>query len=170
MAFVGGILNPIVESDDFKKLEKKKIAPKHRQKIRVLNELVHGIIRSQNFPEVRDFYLSTLEEIETGQGSWKDGQYWATQMLLLRTVLRSAPPPPPQPDQRRHGDPPSSGLQPRDCCYQFNNDGCEKQSPHPNNDPTRSPETVHHFCKICLRKNIKKVHPAKACKAGSLGQ
>ena len=112
----------------------------------------------------------THEEIETGQGSWKDGQYRATQMLLLRTVLRSAPPPPPQRDQRRHGDPPSSGLQPRDCCYQFNNDGCEKQSPHPNNDPTRSPETVHHFCKICLRKNIKKVHPAKACETGPLGQ
>ena len=59
---------------------------------------------------------------------------------------------------------------PRDCCYQFNNDGCSKESPHPNNDPTRSPELVHHFCKICLRKNLKKVHAAKACKGGTAGQ
>ena len=168
MAFIGGILNPILDSDEFKKLEKKKIAPKLTQKIKVLNELVHGIIRSQNFTEVRDFYLSTLEEIETGQGSWKDEQYWTTQMVLLRTVLRSAPP---LNDRRKNPDPPSSsGLHPRDCCYHFNNDGCSKQSPHPNSDPTRSPDTVHHFCKICLRRNLKNVHPAKACKAGSAGQ
>ena len=32
-----------------------------------------------------DFYLSTLEEIETGQGSWKDEEYWMTQMVLFRT-------------------------------------------------------------------------------------
>ena len=165
MAFVGGILNPLLDSEDFKRLEKKKLVPKLRQKLRVLNELMHGIIRTQNFPEVRDFYLSTLEQLETGQGSWKDEEYWNTQMLLFRTVLRSAPHQPP-PLRRRSTDL-SSGLQPRDCCHQFNNDGCTKESPHPNNDPNRSPETVHHFCKICLRRNLKKVHAAKACKSGS---
>ena len=92
MAFVAGILNSILDSEDFRKLEKKKLAPRMRQKMKILNELAHGIIRSQNFPEVRDFYLSTLEEIETGQGSWKDEKYWMTQMVLFRTVLRSAPP------------------------------------------------------------------------------
>ena len=169
MAFIAGILNPILDSDEFKKLEKKKIAPKMRQKLIVLNELAHGIIRSQNFPEVRDFYLSTLEEIETGQGSWKDQDYWMTQMVLLRTVLRSVTPAQqPLGGVRRNMDNP--GLQPRDCCYQFNNDGCSKDSPHPNNDPARLPETVHHYCKICLRKNLKKVHAAKACKEGSGGQ
>ena len=87
MAFVAGILNSILDSEDFRKLEKKKLAPRMRQKMKILNELAHGIIRSQNFPEVRDFYLSTLEEIETGQGSWKDEKYWMTQMVLFRTVL-----------------------------------------------------------------------------------
>ena len=172
MAFVAGILNSILDSEDFRKLEKKKFAPKMRQRFKTLNELVHGIIRSQNFPEVRDFYLSTLEEIETGQGSWKDEEYWMTQMVLFRTVLRTAPPQR-QPligGVRRNGDPANPGLQPRDCCHQFNNDGCSKESPHPNNDPTRSPDQVHHFCKICLRKNIKKAHAAKACKGGSAGQ
>ena len=165
MAFVGGILNPLLDSEDFKRLEKKKLVPKLRQKLKVLNELIHGIIRSQNFPEVRDFYLSTLEELETGQGSWKDQEYWNTQMLLFRTVLRSAPSYQLPPARRRSTDL-SSGPQPRDCCHQFNNDGCPKESPHPNNDPSRSPETVNHFCKICLRRNLKKVHAAKACKAG----
>ena len=144
-----------------------------RQKFNVLNELVHGIIRSKKNPEVRDFYLSTLKEIETGQGSWKDKDYWMTQMVLLRTVLRSAPParqqlPPGR--TRRNIDSTTTGLQPQDCCHQFNNDGCNKDSPHTNNDPTRSPETVHHYCKNCLRKNLRKVHAAKACKEGSAGQ
>ena len=170
-AFVAGILNPILDSEEFRKLEKKKFAPKMRQKLKILNELAHGIIRSQNFPEVRDFYLSTLEEIETGQGSWKDEEYWMTQMVLFRTVLRSLPTPSRQlGGNRRNLDPIIPGPQPRDCCYQFNNDGCSKESPHPNNDPTRSPELVHHFCKICLRKNLKKVHAAKACKGGTAGQ
>ena len=87
MAFVAGIINPLLESDDFRRMEKKKMFPKFRQKLKVLNELIHGIIRSQNFPEVKDFYLTTLEEIETGQGSWRDEDYWTTQMVLFRTVL-----------------------------------------------------------------------------------
>ena len=91
------------------------------------------------------------------------------------TVLRSLPPPPQQLRQggdqnRRNLDSTNPGLQPRDCCYQFNNDGCSMDSPHSNNDPTRSPDMVHHFCKICLRKNLKKVHGAKACKAGTAPQ
>ena len=159
MAFVAGILNPIIDSEEFKKMENKKMFPKLRQKMKVLNELIHGIIRSQNFPEVRDFYLTTLEEIETGQGSWRDEDYWSTQMVLFRTVLRSTPPP-----LATHG------IQTQDCCWQFNNDGCSKESPHPNNDPTLSPAMVHHFCKVCLRRNQKKVHGAKACKAGGLSQ
>ena len=167
LAFLAGILNPILDSDEFKRLEKKKVAPKIRQKLKVINELVHGIIRSDNFYEVRDFYLSTLEEIETGQGSWKDQEYWTTQLVLFRTLLRSAPP---ASLRRRDQNVPNSQLQPRDCCYQFNNDGCSKPSPHPNNDPMRSPDTVHHFCKICIRKNQKKVHAAKACKEGSAPQ
>ena len=169
MAFVGGILNPLLDSEDFKRLEKKKLVPKLRQKLKVLNELIHGIIRSQNFPEVRDFYLSTLEELETGQGSWKDEDYWNTQMMLFRTILRSAPSYQPPPARRRSTDL-SSSLQPRDCCHQFNNDGCAKESPHPNNDPSRSPETVYHFCKICLRRNLKKAHATKACKAATPAQ
>ena len=60
MAFVAGILNPILDSDEFKKLEKQNIAPKMRQKLKVLNELVHGIIRSQNFPEVNRFLSLNL--------------------------------------------------------------------------------------------------------------
>ena len=92
LAFLAGILNPIFDSEEFRKLEKKKLAPKICQKLKVLNELVHGIIWSDNFHEVRDFYLSTLEEIETGQGSWKDDEYWTTKLVLFRTLLRSAPP------------------------------------------------------------------------------
>lgn len=176
LAFVAGILNPVFDSEEFKRLEKKKLAPKICQKLKALNELVHGIIRSENFSEVRDFYLSTLEEIETGQGSWKDQEYWTTQLVLFRTLLRSAPPS----LQRRRDQTgqtgytgqtgPTNQLQPRDCCYQFNNEGCSKSSPHPNNDPMRSPDTVHHYCKICMRKNQKKVHAAKACKDGSAPQ
>ena len=170
LAFVAGILNPVCDSEEFKRLEKKKLAPKICQKLKVLNELVHGIIRSDNFAEVRDFYLSTLEEIETGQGSWRDQEYWTTQLVLFRTLLRSAPPS----LQRRRDQTGQTGqtnqLQPRDCCYQFNNEGCSKSSPHPNNDPMRSPDTVHHYCKICMRRNQKKVHAAKACKDGSTPQ
>ena len=33
MAFVGGILNPLLDSEDFKRLEKKKLVPKLRQKL-----------------------------------------------------------------------------------------------------------------------------------------
>ena len=175
MAFVAGIINPLLESDDFRKMEKKKMFPKFRQKLKVLNELIHGIIRSQNFPEVKDFYLTTLEEIETGQGSWRDEDYWTTQMVLFRTVLRSTLPTLPAAAQyiQGHGNrrnDPSQSIQPRDCCWQFNNDGCSKDSPHPNNDPTRSPGTVYHYCKICLRKNQKKIHGAKTCKAGLVPQ
>ena len=47
MAFVAGILNPILDSEEFRKLEKKKFAPKMRQKLKILNELAYGIIRSQ---------------------------------------------------------------------------------------------------------------------------
>jgi hypothetical protein len=91
MAFVAGILNPILESTEFKKLESQKIAPKMRQKLQILNEMIHGIIRSDNFEEVKNFYLTTLEEVETGLGSWKDKDYWGTQMVMFRTVLRAAP-------------------------------------------------------------------------------
>ena len=147
--------------------------PKPRQKFKVLNELIHDIIRSQNFPEVRDFYLTALEEIETYQGSWRDGDYWSTQMVLFRTVLRSTPPsllaPVPPHNQNRRNES-TQGLQTRDCCWQFNNDGCSQESPHPNNDPTRSPGTVYHFYKICLHKNQKKIHGANTCKAGLVPQ
>ena len=168
MSFIAGILYPLIESDEFKKLEKKSLAPKIRQKLRVLNELTHGLIRTNNFVEVRDFYLSTLEEIETGQGSWKDNDYWTTQMMLFRTVLRSTNAPLQSGSSNRsHGNQDTGQIQPRDCCYQFNNDGCNKTSPHPNNDPTRQPDIVHHYCKICQRRNLKKVHPAKSCKIGT---
>ena len=36
MAFVAGILNPILELSEFKKLETQKVAPKMRQKLQVL--------------------------------------------------------------------------------------------------------------------------------------
>lgn len=168
MAFVAGILNPILESTEFKKLESQKIAPKMRQKLQILNEMIHGIIRSDNFEEVKNFYLTTLEEVETGLGSWKDKDYWGTQMVMFRTVLRAAPATV-QP-RRNNLDVKNNTILSKDCCYHFNNDGCTKSSPHPNNDPTRSPETVHHFCKICVRKGLKKEHSAKSCKGGGSQQ
>ena len=64
----------------------------------------------------------------------------------------------------------TEGFQRRDCCWHFNNDGCFEESPHPNNDPTRSPGTVYHFYKICLHKNQKKIHGANTCKAGLVPQ
>ena len=167
MAFVAGILNPILESTEFKKLEAQKLVPKMRQKLQVLNEMIHGIIRSDNFEEVKNFYLASLEEVETGLGSWKDKDYWSTQMVMFRTVLRAAPP---STIHRKNNVDPKNSILPKDCCYHFNNDGCTKSSPHPNNDPARSPETVHHYCKICIRKGMKKEHAAKSCKTGGAQQ
>ena len=155
MAFVAGILNPILESSEFKKLETQKVAPKMRQKLQILNEMIHGIIRSDNFEEVKNFYLTTLEEVETGLGSWKDKDYWATQMVIFRTVLRAVP----------------TTLQPRKINLDVEcNIILSKSSPHPNNDPTRSPERVHHFCKICVREGLKEEHSAKSCNLGSSQQ
>ena len=55
MAFVAGILNPILESSEFNKLEAQKLVPKLRQKLQVVNEIIHGIIRSVNFEETKNF-------------------------------------------------------------------------------------------------------------------
>ena len=70
MAFVNGILNPILDSDGFRKLQKKKISPKTRQKMKILNKLVHDIIRSQNFPEVR--IMESCQILDDPDGSFKN--------------------------------------------------------------------------------------------------
>ena len=127
------------------------------------------------FLKLTDFYLSTLEEIETGQGSWKDQQYWMTQMVLLTIVLRSAPPArqPTLGGGSENLNNSTIAFQPQDCHQLnidvFSTDHSGTDSPDPNNDPTRSHE-VHCFCEICLRNNLKKGHAAEACKEGSPGQ
>ena len=39
------------------------------QKLKVLNELVHTLVRVKNFEQVNEFYYAALEDVETAVGS-----------------------------------------------------------------------------------------------------
>ena len=81
-AFIAGILNSVITSDDFKKL-KRKFPSEVTQKLIVLNELVHTLIRSRNFEQVKEFYYASLEDIETATASWKDSAYWEAKLSFF---------------------------------------------------------------------------------------
>ena len=81
--FIAGILNSITEGTEFKKIKSTRKAPILTRKLLILNEIVHTIIRSDNYPPAKEFYYSgALEDLEVAETSWKDDCYWENKVPL----------------------------------------------------------------------------------------
>ena len=158
-AFIGGILNSVVTSDEFKKM-KKKGQTEMTQKLIVLNELVHVLIRSQNFDQVRDFFYAALEDIETASASWKDDRYWDTKLALFRSLARTTEVHNGGGKTRHESRPERVFVKCSNICRLYNDNRCEENSPHMINNLK-----VFHVCSYCFVKDpiVIDDHPACNC-------
>ena len=153
-AFIAGLLNQIIVSPEFEKIHKPKNLKIIQQKLNILNEMVHALVRTDNFKDICVFYYATLEDIEKGKASWTDSSYWSHQILMFRTLLRPATGS--HNTQKAGLAPPAAGrggadqdahwYSTRNFCHDFNNTGCDQPVAH-------GPTTFRkfHLCKICFR-------------------
>ena len=157
-AFIAGLLNQVIVSPEFEKIHKPKNLKVIQQKLNIINEMVHALVRTDNFKDISVFYYSTLEDIEKGKASWTDSSYWSHQILMFRTLLRPA--------SSSHNSargaqvPPGGGgggggggadqeghwYSTRNFCHEFNNTGCDQPVAH---GPTSFRK--FHLCKVCFR-------------------
>ena len=129
IAFAAGILNSIVEGEEYRKLKRKGDSPVLVQKLRVLNEILHTLLRTDNFKQAKEFYYTALEEIEIAEGSWKNDRYWEQKLNLLRSLAR--------PDGHSHGSRRDQGqershvnyVRTEGICRKWNDQNCEQLHP-----------------------------------------
>ena len=169
-AFIAGILNSIVDGEEYKRMRREGETPVMVQKLRVLNEIIHNLIRSDNFHQAKEFYYTALEDIEVAEASWKDDKYWEQKLNLFRTLSR--------PDQHgvepqgdKHGDKGGSGrggyVQTESICRNWNRQQFEESSPHVINGTK-----VFHLCIFCFKKDpvVLDDHQADFCPRRPTGQ
>ena len=160
-AFVAGIVNSIVESEEFRKLEKGEKCPVMLQKLKILNKLVHTLIRSENFQEAKEFYYSILQEIEVAEASWKDGSYWEKKLSLFRSLARPSSSSSRQaPEEAQVQGKSHNFIRTEGICRRWNEQRCEESSPHMLNGMK-----VFHLCQYSFKRNpiILEDHPADVC-------
>ena len=150
-AFIAGILNSIVTGEEFKKLRRRG-NKEMMQKLAVLNELVHTLVRVKNYPQVKEFYYAALEDIETAAASWKDPVYWDTKMAFFRSLARADSSHTHAVESRHEGGGRDRGerrfVRCENICRPFNDNNCQEASPHMLNNVK-----VFHVCSYCFMKD-----------------
>ena len=165
-AFFAGYLNEIVKSDEFKYLRRKNYCPQLRKKIEVANELLHGITRSNNFEGTKEYFYGCLAELETGEASWTDDEYWNDTMAGYRGFLKPSQGNDDEGFQPRHqaqgsGNQAYSSKVSRTFCENFNNETCSQDTHH-----TENGAKMWHLCKVCVNREpatLSEDHGAKSC-------
>ena len=135
------------------------------QKLEVLNEIVHTLIRSDNFMQAMEFYFSTLEDIEVAETSWNDKNYWDRKTTLFRSLSRPESSAPKENDrEKQHG---GSYVRTDSICRKWNEQRCEEPSPHIVNGTK-----LFHICLYCFKKDPVVIddHQADLCPRKPQGQ